>query len=235
MVRRNVNWLFNVEVTFSVYGLSSASVFNFDWLGDWFLVMSLFHSVLPFNFNLFFFIMRLNKVSGDVNISWNGDISYSVLVSDFSWMVDSRESPLNILRRLDLNLFSVVNNSRFDESSSVDLVSFNINSSVNRSSLILNSFGSVLLYKLILSFNVNWVKSFSDSVYIRLYYDLLSCRFYNGVSNVSGWTYYSFSDYFRFLNHAVYDGLRLRVNFLDWYIIKAQVQLISLVAVYGQC
>jgi len=151
--------------------------------------VSLFSNVNPVNLNSLFFIMRFNEVSGNVYVSRNTNSSNRRMISGLNSFVLSRKGSSNISGWLNFYYFSVVNNMRFNEISIVNLISFNVYSSSNFSVFLFSCFNdSISLYKFVFSFDENRIKGFSNSVYIRLYDDLLSGWFNKSISDVSSWS-----------------------------------------------
>jgi len=91
------------------------------------------------------------------------------------------------------------------------------------------------LDELIFSFLIYWIEVFGDPVHIRLYNYLLSSWLYYSIGDVTSRTYNSFSYHFWFFYNSIYYGLWFWIDCFNWNFIKVQIQLICLVAVYGQC
>lgn len=223
VLARHDNWLFYIKVTRSSYVLGSASIFDLSSLSNGLSFVSLFRRVNPLNINLLGGVVRFNEVSVDNNISWDGNLSSLSIISGLNWHMSSRKSSSDILRRNHLNLFSVVVNMRFDESSIVSNVTRNGYSSVLNSGSSLNRFGNdISFFNSVLSLYKNRVKVLGNFIYIRLNDNLLSGRFNKGVGDISGRSNYSFGDYFRFFNDSVDNHLRLGVYSFHLYILGSK-------------
>ncbi len=138
--------------------MGSASVFDFSLFGNRFSVVSLSRRINPLYFNVFFGVVRLYEVSVDNNISWNGSLSDGGVVSGLDWLIFSRKGSSDIVGRIELNFFSVVYYMRFDEGSSVNLISVNVDCSSNSFVFVFGWLSyNVSFNKLVFLLNVYWV------------------------------------------------------------------------------
>ena len=138
--------------------MSSASVFDLSLFSNRFSVMSLSTRINPMYFNIFFGVVRFNKVSVDNNISRNGSLSYGCMVSSLYWLIFCWKGSSDVIGRVKLNFFSVVYYMRFNKGSSVNLISINVYCSNNSSVFVFSWLSySVSFNKLVFLLNVYWV------------------------------------------------------------------------------